>query len=75
MRMFSNRWKDWRMDTEGWLPSELRKRQVDDPNRLTGYMYRKDALTLHNAIYDYVAEVINNVYGQYLFAQINKLFP
>ena len=59
------RWKDWRLDTEGWLPSELKKRQVDDPNLLTGYMYRTDSLTLHKAVWDYVAEVLNNVYGQY----------
>ena len=59
------RWKDWRLDTEGWLPSELKKRQVDDPNFLTGYMYRTDSLTLHKAVWDYVAEVLNNVYGQY----------
>ena len=57
------RWKHWRLDTDGWLPSELKKRQVDDTERLTGYMYRKDASTLHQAIWDYVSEVLNNIYG------------
>ena len=64
LSFFFRRWKDWRLDTEGWLPSELKKRQVDDPELLTGYMYRADTLTLHQALWDYVAEVLNNVYGQ-----------
>jgi len=59
------RWQDWRLDREGWLPSELEHRKVKDGNHLKGYMYRKDSLVLHQAIWDYVAEVLNNVYGSY----------
>ena len=50
------------MDVDGWLPNDLQSRGVDDKEALPTYFYRDDAQLLLKAIYDYVREVLNNVY-------------
>jgi len=55
-------WKTWRLDREGWLPSELASRGVDDAEALPRYEYRDDALMIHKAIERYVMDVLDDVY-------------
>lgn len=55
-------WSWWRLDEEGWLPTDLKKRGVDDTEALPNYPYRDDALLLHGALYNYVSEFIRAVY-------------
>lgn len=40
--------------------------QVDDCDALPYYPYRDDAILLHQVIWDYVREVLENHYGKYL---------
>jgi len=60
--ILERKWSDWRLDREGWLPNDLKARGVEDAETLPGYLFRDDALMLHNAIYDYVSDVLNNIY-------------
>jgi len=62
-QILEKKWEYWRLDTDAWLPAELKSRGVDDTNALPGYMYRDDALLLHYAILNYVTEVLTDVYG------------
>ncbi|KAF6030369.1 ALOX5 [Bugula neritina] len=52
-------WKDWKLETNGNLPANLKIRGVEE---IPNYFYRDDALLLWNAINKYVAEVVNQVY-------------
>jgi len=53
-------WKDWKLETNGNLPANLKIRGVEE---IPNYFYKDDALLLWNAINKYVAEVVNQVYG------------
>ena len=39
--------------------------QVDDKDALPDYPYRDDAILLHNAIHNYVKEIVNLYYRKY----------
>ncbi|XP_076446963.1 allene oxide synthase-lipoxygenase protein-like [Babylonia areolata] len=44
----------WRLDVEGTLPNDLKKRKLDDPKVLPCYHFRHDALMHYEAINKYV---------------------
>ncbi|XP_033111083.1 arachidonate 5-lipoxygenase-like [Anneissia japonica] len=50
------------VSTNEVLPNNLKARGVEDENILPNYHYRDDALLIWNAIYKYVAAVVNNYY-------------
>lgn len=52
----------WRMDVEGTLPEDLKKRGVLHHSVLPGYHFRDDALLLYNAINRYVKKYVDLYY-------------
>ena len=62
MNIIKKKFADWRMNVEGWLPRDLRKRGVADTEALPYYPYRDDALLVHKAIKSYVKEIVNAHY-------------
>ncbi|XP_055893478.1 polyunsaturated fatty acid 5-lipoxygenase-like isoform X2 [Biomphalaria glabrata] len=52
----------WRMDVDGTLPEDLKRRGLDDTNVLPCYHFRNDALLLHQAIKKYVRAYIDLYY-------------
>ncbi|XP_052793622.1 polyunsaturated fatty acid 5-lipoxygenase-like isoform X5 [Mya arenaria] len=52
----------WRMDVEGTLPNDLKRRGVLDQNILPGYHFRDDALLIYNAINTYVRKYVDLYY-------------
>jgi len=55
--------KDWRLDIDGTLPAELKKRGVSDQDVLPNYHFRNDATLLWNAISEFVTEYVNYYYS------------
>jgi len=62
MEIVRRKWEHYRLDQEGWLPADLKARGVDDKESLPFYPYRDDGLLLHEAIYQYVKEVLQDIY-------------
>jgi arachidonate 5-lipoxygenase len=56
------KWATWDVKEDGNLLKNLKKREVDDETALPHYHYRDDAKLLWNAISEYVAEIVDNVY-------------
>ncbi|XP_059168642.1 allene oxide synthase-lipoxygenase protein-like isoform X2 [Physella acuta] len=54
--------KSWRMDVEGTLPEDLKRRGLDDPNVLPCYHFRNDAMLLYAAINKYVKSYVSLYY-------------
>ncbi|KAH9509986.1 hypothetical protein Btru_044788, partial [Bulinus truncatus] len=53
----------WRLDVDGTLPEDLKRRGLDDTNVLPCYHFRNDALLLHQAIKKYVRAYIDLYYS------------
>lgn len=62
MELVSQTWQQWRMDTDGWLPADIKARGVDDTEAFPNYPYRDDAMLIFEVIYDYVREVLEAFY-------------
>lgn len=60
--LVTRRFKTWRMDIDGWLPTDLKERGLDDLNILSCYHFRNDALLVHSAIKKYVTAYVNLYY-------------
>ncbi|KAI8798285.1 allene oxide synthase-lipoxygenase protein [Biomphalaria glabrata] len=56
-------YKHWRLDVDGTLPEDLKRRGLDDLNVLPGYHYRNDAILLYNAIDKYVRDYLPIYYS------------
>lgn len=54
--------KEWRLDTDGTLPEELKKRGVHEQDVLPNYHFRNDAILLWDAISEYVTDYVNLYY-------------
>jgi len=62
LELVDKKMKDWRLDTDGTLPEELKKRGMSDENVLPNYHFRNDATLLWNAISEYVTDYVNLYY-------------
>ena len=60
-----HQWSKWNLKEDGNLIKNLKKRGVDDTDALPKYHYRDDSVLLWKAINDYVALVVNHVYGKF----------
>jgi len=56
--------RDWRLDTDGTLPEELKKRGVYAQDVLPNYHFRNDAILLWDAISEYVTDYVNLYYPE-----------
>lgn len=52
----------WRLEVEGTLPEDLKRRGLDDTSVLPCYHFRNDALLLHAAIQKYVKAYVDLYY-------------
>jgi len=53
-----NSWRDWQLNDEGDLPTNLVNRGVDDTTALVNYPYRDDAVLIYKAINTYVKDIV-----------------
>jgi hypothetical protein len=58
------RFQRWRLDEDGNMEKELKKRGVLEPEILPYYPYRDDGVPLYKLIRDYVTKVVNFFYGR-----------
>ncbi|CAL1548228.1 unnamed protein product [Lymnaea stagnalis] len=56
------RLETWKLDIDGILPQDLKKRGLDDPSVLPCYHYREDATLLYSAINRYVCDYLQLYY-------------
>ncbi len=61
LQIVVNAYEEWSLDQFS-LPTELKNRGVDDPNKLPHYPYRDDGLLLWNAIKKFVSEYLKLYY-------------
>ena len=61
--IIKRKWATWDLKEDGNLLKNLKKRGVDDEAALPNYHYRDDAKLLWEAISQYVAEIVDQVYG------------
>jgi arachidonate 5-lipoxygenase len=62
---FIFRFQQWRVDEDGNMEKELKKRGVFDPEVLPYYPYRDDGVQLYRLIREeYVAKVVKVFYGK-----------
>lgn len=61
-QILERKYSKWRFDVHGWFPNHLKARGVDDKDHLKAYHYRDDSLLFHDAIHNYVSEVLKHVY-------------
>ncbi|MBD2243268.1 lipoxygenase family protein [Nostoc sp. FACHB-888] len=61
LKIVVNAYEEWSLDQFS-LPTELKNRGVDDPNKLPHYPYRDDGLLLWNAIKKFVSEYLKLYY-------------
>ncbi|XP_070197534.1 polyunsaturated fatty acid lipoxygenase ALOX8-like [Littorina saxatilis] len=52
----------WRMDVDGTLPVELKKRGVEDTTALPNYHFRDDALRVYDVIKTYATDYVKQYY-------------
>ncbi|KII65885.1 Hydroperoxide isomerase ALOXE3 [Thelohanellus kitauei] len=64
MKLVERGWAEWRMDVNGWLPSDLESRNVQRTDILPIYPYRDDSILLFNAFHEYVKEVLMIYYDE-----------
>ncbi|XP_047136967.2 allene oxide synthase-lipoxygenase protein [Hydra vulgaris] len=62
MEILKRRWREFRFDRDCWLPNDINARGVGDTEILKNYFYRDDALLIHEAIVNYVTEILSRVY-------------
>ncbi|BAY78233.1 lipoxygenase-like protein [Nostoc linckia NIES-25] len=61
LQIVVNAYKEWSLDKFA-LPTEIKNRGVDDPQKLPHYPYRDDGMLLWNAIKKFVSEYLNLYY-------------
>uniref|UniRef100_T2MH56 Arachidonate 5-lipoxygenase n=1 Tax=Hydra vulgaris TaxID=6087 RepID=T2MH56_HYDVU len=62
MEILKRSWQTFKFDRDCWLPNDISARGVGDTEILKNYFYRDDALLIHEAIVNYVTEILSRVY-------------
>mmetsp|Transcript_4663 Transcript_4663/g.8089 ORF Transcript_4663/g.8089 Transcript_4663/m.8089 type:complete len:252 (-) Transcript_4663:1140-1895(-) len=63
MQLNKNRWEKYHFFESSALPDELANRGFDPDHKFPGYYYRKDGMLLWNAMGDFIADFLTEVYG------------